>query len=144
MTSLPINDRPALYYHITTFKYKPMSKNLFLFLQPLGKGLKTVYTLPQETGTQITGLALMKIVKTNQTVQRYFSLFWNKIPQQFASRHPTPNPLPCISMPCVTFDFFVYFKLVKQLELFFNISPNYVSVIIFCSLMFLVFLDNQE
>ena len=34
-----------------------MSKNLLLFLQRLGNGLKTIYTLPQETGTQKTGLA---------------------------------------------------------------------------------------
>ena len=43
--------------NIITFKYKPMSKNLFLFLWRLGKGLRTVNTLPQETGTQKTGLA---------------------------------------------------------------------------------------
>ena len=36
-----------------------MSKNLLLFLQRLGVGLKTPNTLPQETGTQKTGLAFL-------------------------------------------------------------------------------------
>ena len=38
-----------------------MSKNLLLFLERLGEGLRTIYTLPQETGTQKTGLACMNV-----------------------------------------------------------------------------------
>ena len=49
---------PKLYYHIITFKNKPISKNLLLFLQPLGRGPNT---LPWEKGTQKTGLALITV-----------------------------------------------------------------------------------
>ena len=37
---------------IKTFKYKPMSHNLLLFLWRLSYGLRTQNTLPQETGNQ--------------------------------------------------------------------------------------------
>ena len=55
------------------FKYKPMSHNLLLFLWLLSYGLRTLNTLPQETGTQDYRVSIYLQEKKNYKV--YFFTF---------------------------------------------------------------------